>query len=189
VKESTGENTFTTDRFTLSRGGRKVIDVSEKLGQAAFSRATTRPDFPPSGSRAANNDHTLPVTPSQSLDRSAAIWALSAGGTLTLRVGHDAPPIECRPGQSLPAADFDLTNVRLLHCPVTDVGLEHVRGLTHLAELALNGAPVTNAGVQCLQGLPELKNLALSNTSVTDDGLQYFTICRNSNGFGWTARV
>ncbi len=181
VKQPSGDAKFSTEQFTLHRGGKKVIEVREELAQAARAQnapaknapasAATAPRLPPSASTAADA-HAPPVTPSPGSDRSAAQWALSAGGTITVRLGHDGQPLEIKPGQPLPATDFELTHVRLRDCPVTDAGLEHLRGLTHFAELILNGAPVTNAGVQCLLDLTEIENLALTNTSVTDDALQ-----------------
>ena len=43
MKDPTGEKAFTTERFTLSRGGRKIIDVREELDKALASRTVPRP--------------------------------------------------------------------------------------------------------------------------------------------------
>lgn len=57
--------------------------------------------------------------------------------------------------------------------PVTDPGLEHLRGLTELRVLYLNGTWVTDAGLRHLRGLTQLKRLELESTQVTDAGLMH----------------
>jgi eukaryotic-like serine/threonine-protein kinase len=190
VKQPSGDAKFSTEKFTLHRGGKKVIEVRQELALAALSeitraktapsqitRSQTRSDAvtdpnPPSSRSPTASGRAPQSPPTPNLDRSAASWALANGGTLSVRMAHDAQTREVRPGEPLPEADFELTGVRLMHCPVTDAGLEHLRGLKHLVEFSLNGAPVTDTGVQCLQGLTELKHLTLSNTGLTNDGLQ-----------------
>jgi hypothetical protein len=55
--------------------------------------------------------------------------------------------------------------------PITDAGLEHLKGLTRLKELLLNGPQVTDAGLEHLKGLTQLQFLGLNHTHVTDAGL------------------
>jgi Leucine-rich repeat (LRR) protein len=47
-------------------------------------------------------------------------------------------------------------------------GLEHLKGLTQLRELSLNGTQVTDAGLEHLKGLSELETLSLDDKRVTD---------------------
>jgi hypothetical protein len=51
---------------------------------------------------------------------------------------------------------------------VSDAGLAHVKGLTKLRHLRLNGTRVTDAGPVHLKGLSNLSVLGLSRTQVTD---------------------
>ena len=52
-----------------------------------------------------------------------------------------------------------------------DTGLEHLKALTELQSLNLDGTNVTDAGLEHLTGLTELYVLSLRNTNVTEDGL------------------
>jgi hypothetical protein len=59
---------------------------------------------------------------------------------------------------------------------VTDVGLEHLKGLTQLQSLNLRGTKVTDAGLVHLKGLTQLRELDLARSitilpDVTDAGL------------------
>jgi internalin A len=54
---------------------------------------------------------------------------------------------------------------------VTDAGLEHLKGLTSLQMLKLNGTKVSDAGLVHLKGLTGLKMLELLDTPVTEDGV------------------
>ncbi len=55
---------------------------------------------------------------------------------------------------------------------ITDAGLEHLKGSTHLYWLALNRVPVTDAGIRYLAGLTQLRLLDLDGTQVSDAGLE-----------------
>ena len=55
---------------------------------------------------------------------------------------------------------------------VDDAGLRHLRDLTHLRELYLEGTSITDAGLELLQPLKELWSLDISNALVTDAGLR-----------------
>ena len=65
----------------------------------------------------------------------------------------------------------DVHTVLLSETPVTDVGIEHLRGLTQLCELALANTRITDAGLKHLHGLAQLQWLVLHNTAVTDAGV------------------
>ena len=172
VKEPTGENTFTTDRFTLRRGGRKVIDVQQELAKVVASRTPLVPERSESRSSGTMTKGPTPQIPAApDLDRRAASWVLSLAGSATVRVGGEAKPISIERANDLPASDFELTGVRLQKCAVTDAGLEHLRSLTKLVELDLSGTTVTDAGLARLEGLKQLNALDLGGTRVTDRGL------------------
>ena len=54
---------------------------------------------------------------------------------------------------------------------VTDAAMEHVRGLSQLQSLKLNGTHVTDTGLAHIKGLTKLQTLSLLRTKVTDAGL------------------
>lgn len=54
---------------------------------------------------------------------------------------------------------------------VTDAGLVHLRGLSELKTLYLDGSSITDAGLVNLKGLTKLETLGLSQTAVTRTGL------------------
>jgi hypothetical protein len=49
--------------------------------------------------------------------------------------------------------------------------MEHLKGLTRLENVWINGNPITNHGLACLAGMRGLKELYANATKVTDDGL------------------
>jgi serine/threonine protein kinase/Leucine-rich repeat (LRR) protein len=178
LKLPSGVSAFETAKFTLERGGKKIIQAQKELDRlaaasiaapsnAAASIAAARDSSPKPPVSAA----VSPAVPSDP-DRAAAAWTLSRGGFVWLRTEPDAHAIKVTDARGLPPDRFELTSVNLGGRPVTDADLGRFHGLAHLIEFALNGAPVTDAGVARLTDLPELKNLALSNTRVTDAGLQ-----------------
>jgi len=63
--------------------------------------------------------------------------------------------------------------VNLALTQITDAELaHHLKGLTQLRVLVLNGTKVTDAGLEHLKGLTQLKTLQLWNTKVTDEGVK-----------------
>lgn len=54
---------------------------------------------------------------------------------------------------------------------ITDLGLWHLRNLTHLRELYLGSPRITDAGLKYLKGLTELRILNLNHSRVTDAGM------------------
>ena len=59
---------------------------------------------------------------------------------------------------------------------ITDAGLEHIKGLTHLKTLRLDANPqITDAGLEHIEGLTNLEELGLFRTHVTDAGLAHLT--------------
>jgi eukaryotic-like serine/threonine-protein kinase len=188
LKLPSGVSSFETEKFTLERGGKKIIQAQKELDRIAAASVAApvnsaasiaapansaasiaaRRDSSPKPPLSHADSHAVPTDP----DRAAAAWTLSQGGFVDLRTEPGAHAIRVTSAHALPAGRFELTSVNLGGRPVTDADLERFHGLAHLIEFALNGAPVTDAGVAHLTDLPDLKNLALSNTRVTDAGLQ-----------------
>ena len=54
---------------------------------------------------------------------------------------------------------------------ITDAGLVHLKGLTKLKKLRLDGTQVTDAGLEHLTGLASLSELNLAGTRVTETGM------------------
>ena len=65
----------------------------------------------------------------------------------------------------------DLRCLGLANCPVSDAGLQYLKGLTRLEDLELRDTKVTDAGVAHLRALPALKTLGLARTGITDEGM------------------
>jgi eukaryotic-like serine/threonine-protein kinase len=174
VKQPSGETTFNTDKFVLSRGGEKVIEVREELAKAIASRVPAVPIPPATRTAGAMaKEQTSPAPPSASLDCAAAMWVLSLGGNVTVRAGRDSEPVSIERTNQLPASSFELTGVGLQQSAVTDAGLAHLRGLTALKTLSLRVTAVTDAGMQHLNGLTGLEELLLDATRVSDAGLAH----------------
>ncbi len=54
---------------------------------------------------------------------------------------------------------------------ITDSGLAHLKGLTKLEKLNLDGTKITDEGLAHLKGLTKLEWLHLYSTAITDEGL------------------
>jgi hypothetical protein len=67
----------------------------------------------------------------------------------------------------------DVSQVFLDNTQITDTGLECLRGLAQLQDLALDKTQITDAGLAHLKELAQLQNLALDETQVTDAGLEH----------------
>ncbi|HKI32893.1 MAG TPA: protein kinase [Gemmataceae bacterium] len=99
-------------------------------------------------------------------DRRAAEWVLSIGGWITIR--RDGHEREIEAAKDLPAAPFQVVTVNLDdNHKVDDAGLEHLKGLTNLVMLHLNGTQVSDGGLVHLKGLTNLLQLELNETQVT----------------------
>ncbi len=67
----------------------------------------------------------------------------------------------------------NLLGLALDNTQVGDGGLEHLRGLTNLEFLSLNDTQISNAGLEHLRGLTNLKFLILDNTQISGAGLSH----------------
>ena len=66
----------------------------------------------------------------------------------------------------------DLQAIHFIDTPqVTNDGLRHLKELTQLTALALNGSQITDAGLEHLKRLTQLRRLGLSDTQVSDSGV------------------
>jgi len=65
-----------------------------------------------------------------------------------------------------------LKTLSLTDSPISDAGLESLRGLTQIEELDLSGTRVTDNGLRCLRDLRRLKTLNLKSTQVSAQGVQ-----------------
>jgi internalin A len=65
-----------------------------------------------------------------------------------------------------------MAKLYLVNCKkLTDDGLHHLRPMTHLKELGLEGTLVSDEGLKTLEGFGELDYLDLNDTRITDAGL------------------
>jgi hypothetical protein len=114
----------------------------------------------------------------EDLDREAAIWVLSLGGTVKVFPCDD--DVKIAEVKDLPAPPFQLQYVMLGDNPrVNDAGLARLKGLGRLDTLQLFKTPVTDAGLVHLRDLKTLKVLYLSYTQVGDDGLLHLRELEN----------
>jgi serine/threonine protein kinase/Leucine-rich repeat (LRR) protein len=157
---------------TATKSGEGALALEDS--SAAVSQTFGPPKHPSSSSAGGTAGSQAPQPrASPDSNRRAALWILSQGGSVTVRIDHVAKLIEVVPGHALPGTDFELTSVRLQGATVTDADLEHFRGLKSLAVLALSGKQIKGSGFANLEGLTGLKTLILSNTSVTDNALTH----------------
>ncbi|MBS0260614.1 MAG: DUF1080 domain-containing protein, partial [Planctomycetes bacterium] len=137
-----------------------------------------------------------PADPVADAEREVAVWALSLGGTVTVR--SRARERQLKSSDPLPRGAWvvtrldlsdkqvvggdlsrlerlsDLRALNLNNCRVGDVGLVHVSLLKPLEELNLWAAGVTDQGIAQLISLTHLKQLSLfKNPGVTNAGLEH----------------
>jgi len=147
-----------TKKFTLTRGGKEIVNVR----QQDLVRAKPVED---KGAKPSE-------VPAETLDRRAAKWVLSLGGGIMIR--QPGLYIGVKTTKDLPAGEMDLDTIHLRdHRQVSDAGLEHLKGLTRLTALTLNNTRVSDAGLEHLKELTSLTTLGLSGTRVSDAGLKH----------------
>ena len=66
-----------------------------------------------------------------------------------------------------------LKQLFLYDTQITDAGLERLKGLTSLEVLYLNDTLISNSGLENLSGMTKLRQLMLGDTQVTDSGLEF----------------
>ncbi len=125
------------------------------------------------GQSTAATNHQSQVEAIGDLDRRAALWVLSRGGSVTLTSSHRSGPIDVQPSQTLPTDDFKLVKVRLENADLKAADLEHLSDLTNLEDLILTGTHTTDAALGQLRGLTKLTSLILDRTQLTDVGLSH----------------
>ena len=118
------------------------------------------------------------VDPARDLDRRAAEYVLSIGGT----VGVNGLDAVIASAAGLPAEAFRLTRIDLgsyqARGAVRDAGLAYVKDCEHLTWLNLNDTHVSDAGLAHLKNCKNLTNLELVSTRVSDAGLVYVKDCK-----------
>ena len=67
----------------------------------------------------------------------------------------------------------NLEELDLVYCPVDDMGLKQMQGLSKLRKLLLRDAVISDEGVQNLRGLVNLEQLDLGGTKITDVGVAH----------------
>jgi hypothetical protein len=67
----------------------------------------------------------------------------------------------------------DLAQLSVAHPRMDDAGMAHLKGLSKVAVLALQGSAVGDDGLPVLATLPGLRTLGLAKTKVTDAGLAH----------------
>jgi serine/threonine protein kinase len=110
------------------------------------------------------------IEPAINLDRKAAEYVLSIGGTVCIN-GTDDKGISSP--RDLPATAFRLTFVNLARNPkVDDAGLNIFKGCTNLAGLILENTTVGDEGFANFKDCKQLNYLLLSETRLTDASLE-----------------
>ncbi len=126
--------------------------------------------------RASIPDQNIAIAPvpaktdaaSAEVDREAAKWVLSVGGT----IGIDGQPTTLTGQDELPSEPFQLIAVTLNgNQQATDENLKIFTECARLQSVGLTKTPVTDAGLQCFRRCAELSRLELHYTQVTDQGL------------------
>jgi len=160
VKEASGETRFFTSQFTVSRGGKQVLNVRQEL-------ARTRPaqQLPGPGAK--------PAAEAGDAERRAAEWVLSSGRSkMVVRFAGGERDVQAI--KDLPAGAFQVVSIIFGDQSVTDAGLAHLKPLTNLTTLSLwTAMRVGDAGLAHLQTLTNLTLLNLNATQVTDAGLAH----------------
>jgi serine/threonine protein kinase/Leucine-rich repeat (LRR) protein len=166
VKEADGETKFKTDKFTLSRGGKKVIEVREELDKAVAARTATRPTQSESASRGAvARPFSGPIVRSDA-NRVAAKAVLAAGGTVEIRKPGPKAERSVKTITDLPSDSFRITAASLANArPPLGAVFEALTdpGMDSLASLDLSGAAISDTDWMRLKRLPRLRRLVLES--------------------------
>jgi hypothetical protein len=77
-----------------------------------------------------------------------------------------------RKDYALLGSKHDVAVLQMANPDVTDLTLEHLKGMNRLEEIDLSDTQMTDAGLKILRDLPALAVLRLKNTRVTDQGFR-----------------
>jgi Leucine-rich repeat (LRR) protein len=151
------------DETKVTDAGLKHLEGLTKLETLALSKdsATVK------GLEALNR---LPALKSLSLQNNQIDDAILGGLVRTglLRMVSSARRLK----EGRPTGLEEITSLNLRSAPVTDAGLEHLKGLKNLKTLDLTNTKVGDAGLAHLKGLDELVTLYLYGTKVKGPGLE-----------------
>src|SRR5262249_50274500 len=131
VIEKPGGLRFETEKFSITRGGKKTINVRLER-DAALARAS----------------------------RQAAEWVLSLGGTVKVRVEgreQDAQAVKELPSRAFQIIAINVGGKKV----VNDNGVENLRELAHVRELVLFETSTTNHVFSCLKTMTDLRSFDL----------------------------
>jgi hypothetical protein len=106
---------------------------------------------------AAAPEEDAPAEVQKPEDRAAAEWVLKQGGTVQARA--EGAFLDVNNLDALPQEPFRVTAVDLGGKPITDAGLENLKGLTVLKVLTLNDTPISGEGLRHLLGSTRLEHL------------------------------
>ena len=70
------------------------------------------------------------------------------------------------------AAQQDVQALDLTDVQITEIVMQHLKGLTSLEVLRLDGTNITDAGLADLKALKKLQSLYLINTRITGAGIE-----------------
>lgn len=101
-------------------------------------------------------------------DRSAALWAISKGGGVSLTVDD----LVIREASRLPAEPFRIDGIDLNNQKIDEADLSRLEPLEHLRYLHLYDSGITDAGLAHIARIDSLEELELSYNDITDEGLQ-----------------
>jgi hypothetical protein len=155
VKDAGGESHCFTKKFTLNRGGKETLRVTQEPAQAKAQDQGTVALKPPADPNPG---------------RRAAEWVLSIGGRIKVRM--DGQERDLGAAKDLPEGHLEVTGVLLYrNRNIHDAGLVHLEELKNLTQLELCGTRVSDVGIIHLKCLKNLACLDLGGTMVSDAGL------------------
>jgi len=118
----------------------------------------------------------MPASATASTDRSAAEWAITHGGEVTV-VGRTGQVVSVK---ELPLGEFRLLYVKFVRrLSGDDANLVPLRDLKHLEGVGLDGCRATAAGIAGLAGLPKLQRISCGGVELTDDQIAAFGQLKN----------
>jgi Leucine-rich repeat (LRR) protein len=115
-------------------------------------------------------EHNGGVIEAEDVDRRAAEWVYSQGGTVRIRIGGSEINIPTL--AELPKERFSIIQVNFTNCKlISDADLKRLKPLSALSYLALIATNVSDQGLIELKEIKTLTWLRLGRTKVTDTGM------------------